>query len=105
MSEHFTLKLIVVAAATLLGLILGLLASLLLDDNEWQALSSRVKWGHRLVGLGIAIVVGLGFFAATDELSDRSIFGLLSAVGVLSFAGIEGRKRLLKGNGVKHESD
>ena len=94
--ESLTIKIILIAVSTTLGLILGLLASLMIENGEWDKLSNRTKWGHRLIGVGISITVSIGFFAANTEVSEQKIWLLLGAVSITSFSGMQGYKMLIK---------
>ena len=96
MSEAFLYKLIIVLVASFFGFLLGLMASMFIDNGEWENMSMRMRWGNRLVGIGIALVTSFGFFATNDVVSDRSVFTLLALVGTLSLAGAQGRNFLIK---------
>lgn len=94
--EALTVKIILIGVSTALGLILGLLASLMVSNGEWEKLSTRTKWGHRLIGIGIAITVSIGFFATNTEMTEQKIWLLLASVSITSFAGTQGYKFLIK---------
>lgn len=89
-------KLILIAASTILGLVLSMLASLMVENGEWSKLSARTRWGHRVVGAGIAIIVSLAFFAANPSINEQKIWALLGSVSVFSFSGMQGYKTLIK---------
>ena len=95
--EALTIKIILIVVSSLLGLILSLLASLMIANGEWEKLSNRTKWGHRLIGLGLAITVSVAFFASNTDITEQNIWLLFSLVCVASFSGVQGYKVFLKG--------
>jgi hypothetical protein len=96
MSESLIIKLGFVGIAAFLGGGLSILASLLIENGKWDALSPRSRWGARLVGFGISVVVALTYLASIDQLTERTIFGMLAASSALSFAGMTGYRVLLR---------
>ena len=89
-------KLVILGFASFVGLTLGLIASLLIDNGKWDDYTSRTRWGHRLIGVGMAIPITFIFFSVTDDISERAIWSLLSTVAVFSLAGMQGYKIFIR---------